>query len=52
MPTTVSSVCPLDCPDRCSLDVSVEPGRRGDAEGRVAAFDKAMAARQQKIFGG
>ncbi len=24
---TLPSVCPLDCPDRCSLDVSVEHGR-------------------------
>ena len=25
--SNVHSVCPLDCPDRCSLDVSIEDGR-------------------------
>src|SRR5437762_9906506 len=24
---TLPSVCPLDCPDRCALDVTVEGGR-------------------------
>lgn len=32
--TTVPSVCPLDCPDRCSLAVTVE-------DGRVTAIDGA-----------
>lgn len=27
MPTTLASVCTLDCPDTCSLQVSVEDGR-------------------------
>jgi len=32
MPTT-ATVCPLDCPDRCSLDVTVEAGRVVRIEG-------------------
>ncbi|HEU4400687.1 MAG TPA: molybdopterin-dependent oxidoreductase [Candidatus Polarisedimenticolia bacterium] len=31
--STVPSVCPLDCPDRCSLDVRVEEGRVTAIEG-------------------
>src|SRR5262245_48662841 len=30
---TLASVCPLDCPDRCSLDVRVEDGRVVSLEG-------------------
>ena len=30
--TTHSAVCPLDCPDRCSLEVTV-------ADGKVATID-------------
>src|SRR5712691_8643469 len=30
---TVPSVCPLDCPDRCSLDVRIEEGRVVALEG-------------------
>jgi len=25
--TTVQTACPLDCPDACSLDVTIERGR-------------------------
>ena len=27
MATTLPSVCPLDCPDTCSLEVTVDNGR-------------------------
>src|SRR5687768_18009202 len=33
---TVTTVCPLDCPDSCSLDVTVQ-------EGRVTAIDGSHA---------
>src|SRR6478672_7285847 len=29
----VSTVCPLDCPDSCSLDVTVQEGRVTDIDG-------------------
>jgi len=34
--TTKASVCPLDCPDTCSLQVSVEAGRIGKVRGSRA----------------
>lgn len=53
MSMIVPSVCPLDCPDRCSLDVTVEGGRvrkvagshknpftAGYICGKVARFDR------------
>jgi anaerobic selenocysteine-containing dehydrogenase len=33
MATTVPSACPLDCPDACSLDVTVDGGRVSRVEG-------------------
>ena len=33
MSTTVQSMCPLDCPDTCSLDVTVEDGRLARIDG-------------------
>jgi anaerobic selenocysteine-containing dehydrogenase len=36
MATTLPSVCPLDCPDRCSLEVRVESGRVVALEGSRA----------------
>src|SRR5262245_23684335 len=39
---TVSTVCPLDCPDSCSLDVSVQDGRITTIEG----------SRQNPVTGG
>lgn len=51
--SVLPSVCPLDCPDRCSLDVTVEAGRvirvagshrnpatKGFICGKVARFDR------------
>ena len=32
-PRAVASVCPLDCPDRCTLDVTVEAGRVTSIDG-------------------
>src|SRR5262245_970638 len=39
---TVSTVCPLDCPDSCSLDVSVQ-------DGRITTID---GSRQNPVTGG
>jgi anaerobic selenocysteine-containing dehydrogenase len=33
---TVSTVCPLDCPDSCSLDVSIQDGRLATIDGSRA----------------
>ena len=33
MPTTLDSVCPLDCPDTCSLSVTVDAGRITKVDG-------------------
>ena len=33
MPTTLDSVCPLDCPDTCSLSVTVDDGRITKVDG-------------------
>lgn len=33
MPTTAESVCPLDCPDTCSLTVTIEDGRLATVDG-------------------
>jgi len=33
MPVTRHSVCPLDCPDRCSLEVTTENGRVASIDG-------------------
>ena len=35
---TVSSVCPLDCPDACSLEVTVENGRVVKLDGGATAI--------------
>jgi anaerobic selenocysteine-containing dehydrogenase len=39
--TTVQTACPLDCPDSCSLDVSIERGRLVQIDGsrRAASTD-------------
>jgi len=39
--STVGTACPLDCPDSCSLDVTVERGRvvRIDGSGRAASTE-------------
>jgi anaerobic selenocysteine-containing dehydrogenase len=31
--TTVSTACPLDCPDACSLDITIEKGRIVEIDG-------------------
>ena len=36
MPTTLDSVCPLDCPDTCSLSVTVDDGRITKVDGSRA----------------
>ena len=33
---TVSTVCPLDCPDACSLDVTVQEGKVTVLDGSTA----------------
>jgi len=39
MPTTLQRMCPLDCPDTCSLDVTVDEGRVTRIDGnRVNPF--------------
>src|SRR6478736_3296094 len=35
--TVVRTACPLDCPDSCSLDVTIESGRVQAIDGSVAA---------------
>ncbi len=39
--STVQTACPLDCPDSCSLDVTIERGRlvRIDGNTRAASTD-------------
>jgi anaerobic selenocysteine-containing dehydrogenase len=64
MSTRVShSVCPLDCPDRCSLDVTVEDGRittiasndlspitNGYICSKVRAFDKRLYGPDRLLY--
>jgi anaerobic selenocysteine-containing dehydrogenase len=46
------SVCPLDCPDRCGLDVSVEAGRVVRIEGnRVNPVTAGFACAKVRRFG-
>jgi anaerobic selenocysteine-containing dehydrogenase len=58
--STVTTACPLDCPDSCSLDVSVERGRvvkidgnqlapstEGYICGKVRRFDRRVYAEER-----
>jgi anaerobic selenocysteine-containing dehydrogenase len=49
---TVRTACPLDCPDRCSLDVEVEAGRLGRIEGsRVNPVTAGFICSKVRRFG-
>src|SRR5947207_511470 len=49
---TVASVCPLDCPDRCSLEVRVEGGRAVAISGsRVNPLTEGYICEKVRRFG-
>jgi anaerobic selenocysteine-containing dehydrogenase len=52
MSHTAHTVCPLDCPDRCSLEVTVEAGRVTDIEGsRVNPSTEGYICGKVRAFG-
>src|SRR5262245_66666010 len=49
---TTATVCPLDCPDRCSLDVTVEAGQVVRIEGsRVNPVTAGFICSKVRRFG-